>query len=101
MAYVPELPRGAELLGHERIAAQWFCETEHTHTIECLWIWHWCTQILGPDAEAPGEEFGWRPSGVRLHDLVSIDPLELSPSLLFTGCCEMHGWVQRGVWVSA
>src|SRR6187431_628698 len=41
-----------EMLG-EKVAYSWTCdpEGEHTHTIECLWVWHNCSRVLDPPAD--------------------------------------------------
>lgn len=52
-------------------------------------IWHWC------------EKRGyWASGGTSLHDLLSYEPLHLEPSLLYP-CCDLHGWIRNGKWVSA
>ena len=81
------------------------CEADapatHEHTIECLWVWHDCAQILGPESVAPGVRFGWRPAGVGLHTLVHRDPLTITASVYWPDCCGLHGFVTNGVWIPA
>jgi len=45
---------------------------------------------------------GWVPlrAGDESWDLISYDPLELSPSLLCRSCGH-HGWIRNGNWVPA
>lgn len=74
--------------------------SDHVHDITCLWVWHDCGQILGPDSVAPGERFGWRPSGVAAHTLVQIDPLTITASVYWPDCCGMHGFITDGRYVS-
>jgi len=54
-------------------------------------VWHWCP---------PGDTYPegrWRAAGVGDHQLVSRDPLTLSPSLLWP-CCNKHGYIKSGRW---
>lgn len=69
---------------------------DQPHTIDCLWVWHNCQQRLGADTVAPGDTFGWRPSGVSAHTLVSIDPLTITASVYWPECCGMHGFITDG-----
>lgn len=79
------------------VAASWTCgDDAHGHTIECLWIWHDCGEILGQDSIAPGARFGWRPGGVRAHTLVRTDPLTITASVYWPDCCGMHGFITDG-----
>lgn len=73
-------------------------EGEHEHTKECVWVWHDCAQILGSDSIMPGARFGWRPSGIEAHTLVSLEPLTISPSLYWPDCCSKHGFITDGVY---
>jgi hypothetical protein len=70
----------------------------HEHTTECLWVLHDCAQILGPETVAPGERFGWRPTGVRAHTLVQRDPLTITASVYWPDCCGKHGFITNGVY---
>lgn len=99
MSYMPE-PKSAIRIA-DNIAYAWRCGEDHEHTIMCLWIWHDCSLILGPETVAPGERFGWRPSGVGLHTLVQRDPLTLTASLYWPDCCGLHGFITDGKWVPA
>jgi hypothetical protein len=54
-------------------------------------VWHWCTS---------GASGRWAASGTRLHTVVSLDPVQLEPSLLFS-CCGVHGFLRGGKWVDA
>lgn len=71
-------------------------------------IWHWCDRSvqnarirvehrepIGPDADP-----GWSLAGTGAHDMPSRDPLTLSPSLLLSDCCGLHGFLTDGVWRS-
>jgi hypothetical protein len=84
------------------VAYSWTCgayergDETHEHTIECLWVWHDCQQILGVDSIAPGARFGWRPSGHAAHTLVQIDPLTITASVYWPDCCGIHGFITNG-----
>lgn len=71
-------------------------DEEHEHTKECIWVWHFCTLVLGPTSVSPGSTFGWRPGGIEAHTLESLDPLSISPSVFWPGCCGKHGFIQMG-----
>lgn len=101
-----DLPKFAVDLGGG-VAYSWTCHDPegnegvgHVHTIDCLWVWHDCGQILGPDTIAPGAEFGWRPAGVRAHTLVQIDPLTITASVYWPDCCGMHGFITNGAYTA-
>lgn len=112
MTFPQQQPKNATLIA-DHVAYSWTCTAEdgdndqglppsgHAHTIECLWVWHDCTAVLGPDTVSPGERFGWRPSGVRAHTLVHTNPLTITASLLWPECCGLHGFITDGHWVSA
>jgi hypothetical protein len=68
------------------------------HTIHCLWVWHDCQQILGPDTVAPGLRKGWSATGVGLHDLIAVEPLHIEASVYWPACCGMHGFIRNGSW---
>lgn len=57
-------------------------------------VWHWCTQ---PE---DGDRPRWLGQHVPLHQLVSLDPLHLEPSLICaeTPPCPWHGWLRAGRW---
>lgn len=95
----------------EDVAYSWTCNKKetgefpnHIHTIECLWIWHFCNmsvnQVSADRVNRLEGFFGWKPGGVGLHTLVSISPLHLEASLYWPDCCGMHGWIRDGKWVS-
>jgi hypothetical protein len=71
----------------------------HEHSIRCVWIWHNCTAVLGPKSVAPGVKFGWMPTGIGLHTLVSIHPLTITASLVWPECCGLHGYITEGRWI--
>jgi hypothetical protein len=105
-AWLPEtLPPGATRVG-DRAAYQWVgCDRPgdpgHVHSIGCLWVWHYCTQVLGPESVEPGALFGWRPAGVNAHTLAHAAPLTIEPSLYWPDCCGLHGWIRDGAWIQA
>jgi hypothetical protein len=82
------------------IAYHWTCDEDHVHTIDCLYVWHYCRDVLGPNTVAPGEEFGWRPAGVGAHTLVQQEPLTITASVYWPECCGLHGFITEGKWVS-
>ncbi|OZD48636.1 hypothetical protein CH252_19100 [Rhodococcus sp. 06-1477-1B] len=96
-------PKGARDLGGG-VAYSFTCghhqPADHAHTIECIWVWHDCGQILGPESIAPGARFGWRPSGVLAHTLVELEPLTITASVYWPDCCGMHGFITRGAFAS-
>lgn len=98
MSWMPDLPPTAIGVA-ENIAYDWTCGLKHEHTVDCLWVWHFCTQVLGSESVAPGEEFGWRPGGVRAHTLVQAHPLTLTASLIWADCCGLHGYITDGEWI--
>lgn len=70
------------------------------HTIHCLYVWHDCPKILGPETVAPGDTFGWRATGVGLHTLVQESPLTITASVYWPECCGLHGFITDGAWRS-
>lgn len=58
-----------------------------------VWVWHWHT----PSGDVPDR---WQLRGCGLHDVVSVDPLTLSPSLACEDGCPSHGYIEQGVWRS-
>lgn len=66
------------------------------HGIGCLMVWHDCTEPLSSRATNPGEPFGWRPTGVEAHILVSQEPLTITASVYWPDCCEKHGFITDG-----
>lgn len=93
----PGLPKFSTDLGNG-VAFSWVCgrAEQHPHSIECLWVWHDCTQILGPDSVDPGARFGWRPTGVQAHTLVQVEPLTITASVYWPDCCGKHGFITNG-----
>lgn len=55
-------------------------------------VWHWHTPTEGAHR--------WSASMCGLHEVVSVDPLELSPSLACENGCPSHGYIRAGRWVS-
>ncbi|TDW31011.1 hypothetical protein EDD25_2799 [Cryobacterium psychrophilum] len=98
MSYHDRAPMNGIPIG-DGLLYTWTCGDDHQHAIECLYIWHDCQQILGPDTVAPGETFGWRPAGVRAHTLVQADPLTITASVIWPACCGRHGFITDGRWV--
>lgn len=92
-----EPPKFSTVIG-DGIAYSWKCGEEHQHTIDCLWVWHYCKQVLGPTTVAPGEYFGWRPAGVGAHTLVQQAPLTITASVIWPECCGRHGFITDDVW---
>jgi hypothetical protein len=96
-AYFDWPPEGLAKIA-ENVAVSWTCGEEHSHSIECLWVWHDCAKILGPDSVAPGKRYGWCPSGVSLHTLVQQEPLTVTASIYWPVCCGLHGFITNGKW---
>lgn len=66
-----------------------------------LAIWHWCTRakwLADPSRDPLHCQPQWMVSGVAQHELVSLDPLHLEPSLYWPDCCGMHGFLRAGRW---
>lgn len=82
---------------HRDLGHQGDCPHDSAH----LLVWHDCALVLGPDSVAPGERFGWRPSGVGLHTVTRVEPLTLVASLYWPDCCGLHGWITDGRWIDA
>lgn len=101
--YLPKsLPRHVVPIG-DRVAYSWASNMEQT--INGLLIWHWCDHNVWHANPKTNPEYipspGWVPTGVQGHDLIAIYPLHIEPSLLFMGCCNMHGWIRNGEWIDA
>lgn len=101
------MEKDAEIEGFlsEDVAYSWTCglkdDPDHTHVIECLWVWHDCDLNLNPVPDHWTHRYkGWQPTNVSLHDLISVDPLHIEASVYWTACCGMHGWIREGKWVS-
>jgi hypothetical protein len=60
-----------------------------TGSLGSVIVWHWCK-----------DGGRWVASGTRNHAVVSLDPVHLEPSLLFS-CCGVHGFLRDGKWVAA
>lgn len=82
----------------DRVAVEWVGDSR---TIDDLMVWHDCGFVLGPESVAPGMRFGWRPSGVRAHTLVQVDPLTITASVYWPDCCGLHGFITDDVWHDA
>lgn len=74
-----------------------------------LLVWHWCTKS-GWRARAAREGWtvdeeaarpAWLPTAVGAHDLISLHPLHLEPSVFWPECCGRHGFIRGGVWTDA
>lgn len=64
---------------------------EHVGITEFHWTGdHWCAGFVAFKSYSP--DHGW--------DVLSEDPLTLSPSLLCR-LCGSHGWIREGKWVAA
>lgn len=65
-------------------------------------IWHWCDRTVikttDVDRQAWWYEPQWVAAGVEGHELISRDPLTLSPSVLWPRCCGLHGFIENGIW---
>jgi len=97
-AYFGGLPDGVDLIS-PNVAVNWKCGENHAHSIGCLWVWHDCPRVLGDDSVMPGARYGWCPSGVGAHTLVSEDPLTITASVLWPSCCGLHGFITDGRWL--
>lgn len=97
------------LLGTEAVGYSWTCYADgdddqgspwsgHVHTINCLWVWHNCSEVLGQATIAPGQRWGWRATGVGAHTLVTESPLHIEASVYWPDCCGLHGFIRDGRW---
>jgi hypothetical protein len=76
----------------------WIYDQAAADVLRSILTWHWCTRRpCDPDDVEGGR---WACVNVAGHDLISIEPLHLEPSLLWE-CCGKHGWVRAGAWVDA
>lgn len=66
------------------------------HTVSCIWVFHYCEQIVGE----PGITYGWFVGGISSHKLIKLDPLTINPSLYWPDCCGKHGYIREGKWES-
>ena len=85
---------GARPLGGD---VYWWYDPAAESVLRSILVWHWCPR-WPQISEAPDGK--WIAANVAAHDLVSIDPLHLDPSLLWE-CCGKHGWVRAGAWSDA
>lgn len=76
----------------------WTYDPDAADVLRSILTWHWCTRQPGDPDDVEGGR--WAAANVAAHDLVSIDPLHLEPSLLWE-CCGKHGWVRAGAWTDA
>lgn len=88
----------------DKVAYTWTCgldsDSNHTHVIECLWVWHDCDLNLNPVGEHWTEKYvGWKPTGVAAHDLISAHPLHIEASIYWPTCCGLHGWIRDGRYI--
>lgn len=92
----PHWGDGPISLGSDLVWAAWLPEdTDHPH------LWHWCDRSKWlADGRTMDVEPIWALAGTGAHDLVSRDPLTLSPSVYWPDCCGVHGFVTAGVWRS-
>jgi hypothetical protein len=63
-------------------------------------LWHWC-EPKNEEAAAycrKGTAPHWCPWGTAAHTVVQREPLTLTPSVYWPGCCGMHGFVTDGVY---
>lgn len=101
-----------QTLGHtDKVAYSWSIPAgadpaTHVQTINDLLVWHDCDKNLWradpeKDQSKIDDYLGWHPSGVGLHDLISVDPLHIEASVYWPVCCGMHGWIRDGAWVNA
>lgn len=70
-------------------------DVHHVHTIDCLWVWHKCTQALDPENWMG---VGWHPAGVGAHTLIQVEPLTITASVYWPACCGMHGFITDGAY---
>ena len=92
----------------DKVAYSLTCYNKHEltdeHTIDCLWIWHDCDMSVAVDPATVKDMSkvelvqGWKPTGVAKHELLSIEPLHLEPSVYWPACCGMHGFIRDGKW---
>jgi hypothetical protein len=92
----------------------WLTAVNHGSGVWSAWyqgdthplVWHWCTRTViirkraedHPDRLPEWYEPQWVLVGTAGHDIVQREPLTLHPSILWPDCCELHGWIQEGVW---
>ncbi len=59
-----------------------------------VWLAHVCTY---KNTVSPR----WFWAGTGRHQLISLDPLHLEPSIGWTDCCGRHGFIRNGKWEPA
>lgn len=88
----------------DKVAYSFTCDPDepHNHDISCLWVWHNCSMSIvqekNPEATPLELSSGWKPAGVGAHELKTIEPLHIEPSVYWSECCGMHGWIRNGVY---
>lgn len=88
MRGLPAPPEGSHVAG-DRVAV-----ARATGAAHGLLVWHRCS----------AEDDRWVPSGAGLHsaDLSGgLEQITMHPSLYFSDCCWLHGWLTDGRWVPA
>lgn len=60
-----------------------------------LLIWHWCPT---PESQIKPQ---WRGAAASAHRIISEKPLTIEPSLAFSYCCGLHGFITDGQWIEA
>jgi hypothetical protein len=63
-------------------------------TAENVLIWHW-------HRPTNGDAHRWSAARCSLHQVLSVDPLHLEPSLACENGCSSHGWIRDGHWTDA
>jgi len=89
----------------DKVVFTWNDTEGRLPTIEDLLVWHYCDRSVWlkdpeKDPQAARSMEGFTPAGVGLHELISVEPLHLEPSLYWPTCCGMHGFIREGKWVS-
>lgn len=101
-----ELPPGTTRLGP---LVAWEQDGPRGDGVYPVCVWHWCTKS-GWRAKAAREGWvvveeaaqpAWLPSSASAHDLISLDPLHLEPSVYWPECCGLHGFIRAGRWTDA
>lgn len=90
----------------DQVAYQWIdCGVASCQALGCprdikhLWVWHLCDGSALPNTPMEGWYPRWAPTGVQAHDLVQVEPLTVSPSILWPLCCGLHGYITDGHWL--
>lgn len=97
----PRVPPPAEWAGAEPLGGDvyWRYDPDAEDVLRSILVWHWCP-FRPPLTIDDAPDGRWIAANVAAHELVSIDPLHLEPSLLWE-CCGKHGWVRAGAWSDA